>query len=144
NGHPEPYRVRYWQIGNEIGGLAYDASVRAFAEAMRREDPSIKVLSSFPSADTLGLGGGYLHYLCPHHYSVGDLAGTGRSFQLLQDEIKNYSAGRDVRVAVTEWNTTAGDMGLTRGILLTLGNALSCSRYQNLMHRYSGLVEIAA
>src|SRR5262249_39732437 len=25
----------------------------------------------------------------------------------------------------------------------TLGNALSCSRYQNLMHRYSNLVEIA-
>src|SRR5262245_22075288 len=34
-------------------------------------------------------------------------------------------------------------MGLTRGILLTLGNALSNSRYQNLMHRYSDLVEIA-
>jgi hypothetical protein len=44
---------------------------------------------------------------------------------------------------VTEWNTTAGQMGLTRGMLLTLGNALSCSRYQNLMHRYSNLVEIA-
>ena len=46
-------------------------------------------------------------------------------------------------MAVTEWNTTAGQMGLTRGMLLTLGNALSCSRYQNLMHRYSNLVEIA-
>ena len=65
------------------------------------------------------------------------------SFQVLQDQIARYANGRDVRVAVTEWNTTAGWMGLTRGILLTLGNALSCSRYQNLMHRYSGLVEIA-
>jgi hypothetical protein len=34
-------------------------------------------------------------------------------------------------------------MGLTPGMLLTLGNALSCSRYQNLMHRYTNLVEIA-
>jgi hypothetical protein len=34
-------------------------------------------------------------------------------------------------------------MGLTRGMLLTLGNALSVARYQNLMHRYADLVEIA-
>jgi alpha-L-arabinofuranosidase len=143
NGHVEPYRVKYWQIGNEIGGAKYDESVKAFAEAMKRVDPNIKILSSFPSAETLKLGGGYLDYLCPHHYEVGDLQTEEESFQVLQDQIARYANGRDVRVAVTEWNTTAGWMGLTRGILLTLGNALSCSRYQNLMHRYSGLVEIA-
>jgi len=48
-----------------------------------------------------------------------------------------------VRVAVTEWNTTAGEMGLTRGMFQTLGNALSCSRYQNLLQRYADLDEIA-
>jgi len=32
---------------------------------------------------------------------------------------------------------------LKRGMLMTMGNALSCSRYQNMMHRYSDLVEIA-
>jgi alpha-N-arabinofuranosidase len=143
NGHPEPYRVKYWQIGNEIGGGEYDASVKAFAEAMRQVDPAIKVLSSFPSAGTLKLGGGYLDYLCPHHYEAGDLISEERSFQDLRNQIAQYSGGKDVRVAVTEWNTTAGQMGLTRGMLLTLGNALSCSRYQNLMHRYSNLVEIA-
>src|SRR5262249_7486003 len=52
------------------------------------------------------------------------------------------SGGRDVRVAVTEWNTTAGQWGLTRGLLQTLGNALACSRYQNLTQRHSDLVEI--
>ena len=143
NGHPDPYRVKYWQIGNEIGGSAYDGSVKAFAEAMRRVDPAIKILSSFPSADTLKLGGGYLDYLCPHHYDVANLTAEEHSFQNLQDQIMRYANGKDVRVAVTEWNTTAGQMGLTRGMLLTLGNALSCSRYQNLMHRYSNLVEIA-
>ena len=73
NGHVEPYRVKYWQIGNEIGGAKYDESVKAFAEAMKRVDPNIKILSSFPSAETLKLGGGYLDYLCPHHYEAGDL-----------------------------------------------------------------------
>ena len=143
NGHAEPYRVKYWQIGNEIGGEKYDDSVKAFAQAMKQVDPAIKILSSFPSAETLKLGGGYLDYLCPHHYEVGDLATEEKSFQQLQDQIGRFASGKDVRIAVTEWNTTAGWMGLTRGILLTLGNALSCSRYQNLMHRYSELVEIA-
>ena len=143
NGHPQPYGVKYWQIGNEIGGAKYDSSVRAFAEAMRKADPNIKVLSSFPSADTLRLGGDYLDYLCPHHYEAANLVAEENSLRNLQDEIAQNAHGKDVRVAVTEWNTTAGDMGLTRGMLLTLGNALSCSRYQNLLHRYSGLVEIA-
>lgn len=143
NGHPQPYHIRYWQIGNEIGGPKYDSSIRAFAEAMRQQDRSIKVLSSFPSPETLKLGGGYLDFLCPHHYEVGDLEGSEQSFRFLQDQIAKYANGRDVRAAVTEWNTTAGEMGLTRDMLLTLGNALGCSRYQNLMQRYSSLVEIA-
>ncbi len=143
NGHPEPYRVKYWQIGNEVGGGGYDDSVRAFAEAMRKADPNIKILSSFPSADTLREGGGYLDYLCPHHYEVADLRGEQADLDFLKDQIAKYAKGKDVRVAVTEWNTTAGDMGLTRGMLLTLGNALSNSRYQNLLHRYADTVEIA-
>jgi alpha-N-arabinofuranosidase len=143
NGHVAPYGVKYWQIGNEIGGPKYDASVRAFAEAMRKVDPTLKVLSSFPSADTLREGGGYLDYLCPHHYECGDLAGKDEDFKFLQDQIARYGAGKNVRVAVTEWNTTGGQMGLTRGMLQTLGNALSCSRYQNLLHRYADLAEIA-
>jgi len=142
-GHPEPYHVKYWQIGNEVGGREYDASVRAFAEAIRAADPSIKVLSSFPSADTLKEGGGYLDYLCPHHYECLDLRGKEKDFEFLRDQVLHYGKGRDVRVAVTEWNTTAGQMGLTRGMLLTLGNALGCSRYENLLHRYADLVEIA-
>jgi alpha-N-arabinofuranosidase len=143
NGHPQPYGVKYWQIGNEIGGPTYDASVKAFAEAMRKADSTVKVLSSFPSAETLMLGGGYLDYLCPHHYDVGNLNGTEDNLKSLEQQIREHSGGKDIRVAVTEWNTTAGEWGLTRGILQTLGNALACSRYQNMLHRYSSLVEIA-
>jgi alpha-N-arabinofuranosidase len=143
NGQAEPYRVKYWQIGNEVGGATYDASIKSFAEAMRSADPTIKVLSSYPSVDTLQGGGGYLDYLCPHHYHSGDLLGKQEDFKFLQDQIEKYANGKDVRVAVTEWNTTAGEWGLTRGMLQTLGNALSCSRYQNLLHRYADLVEIA-
>jgi len=143
NGHREPYHIKYWQIGNEVSGTEYDASLKAFGEAMHRVDPSVKILSSFPSADTLHMAAGTLDYLCPHHYSVGDLNGTEDDLKRLQAEIDRDGQGKNVRVAITEWNTTGGEFGLTRGMLLTLGNALSLSRYQNLMHRYSDLVEIA-
>ena len=95
NGHAAPYGVKYWQIGNEIGGPKYDASVRAFAEAMRRVDPTLKVLSSFPSADTLREGGGYLDYLCPHHYECGDLVGKDEDFKFLQDADRALRSGKE-------------------------------------------------
>jgi alpha-L-arabinofuranosidase len=53
NGHPEPYRVKYWIIGNEpfsffeIGHMKPDQYVSVFnkyAQAMRRVDPSIKLI----------------------------------------------------------------------------------------------------
>lgn len=143
NGHPAPYKVKFWQIGNEVGGPEYDKTVGAFAEAMKKSDPSIKILSSFPSAETLKYGGGYLDYLSPHHYECADLVGKESEFNSLRNQVMRYGDGKDVRVAVTEWNTTAGEWGLGRGMLQTLGNALSCSRYLNLLHRHADLAEIA-
>jgi alpha-N-arabinofuranosidase len=143
NGHPEPYRVKYWQIGNEIGGPSYDSSVRPIAEAIKRVDPTIKILSSFPSDETLKHGHGLLDYLSPHHYAVADFLGMEQDLKNLQDQVERYAEGKPVRVAVTEWNTTAGEWGLGRAMLQTLGNALSCSRYHNFIHRYADLTEIA-
>jgi alpha-L-arabinofuranosidase len=143
NGHREPYRVKYWQVGNEVGGPEYDASLVAFGEAMRQIDPSIKISSSFPSRDTVRVAGKVLDFLAPHQYSVGDLNGTENELKQLQEDIRRDGHGKDIRLSVTEWNATAGDWGLNRGMLHTLANALVCSRYQNMMHRYSDLIEIA-
>ncbi len=46
HGHREPYGVKYWQIGNEVGGAQYDASIKDFVQAMKRADPVIKILST--------------------------------------------------------------------------------------------------
>jgi len=143
NGHPQPYRVKYWQIGNEVGGPEYDASLVTFAEAMRKVDPTIKISSSFPSRETVRLAGRVLDFLSPHQYSVGDLDGTEHELRNLREEITRDGNGKDIRLSVTEWNATAGDWGLKRGMLHTLANALVCSRYQHMMHRYSDLIEIA-
>jgi len=117
--------------------------VRAFAEAMRQADPTIKVLSSFPSAETLRSGGGYLDYLCPHHYGCADLLAMEQDFKSLEDRILRFTSGSPVRIAVTEWNTTAADWGLARATLQTLGNALHVARYHQLMQRHADSIEIA-
>jgi len=52
NGHPEPYNVRYWEIGNELPGrhqinwttpAGYADRYREFAEAMLAVDPTIQL-----------------------------------------------------------------------------------------------------
>ena len=54
-GHPEPYGVEYWSLGNEFGyghmeganaPAAYSEKAAACAEAMRGVDPSIQLVSS--------------------------------------------------------------------------------------------------
>ena len=57
--------------------------------------------------------------------------------------IREHAPKKAIKIAVTEWNTTAGDIGPRRAMLWTLENALACSRYHNLMHRHCDVVEIA-
>jgi alpha-N-arabinofuranosidase len=143
HGHARPYAVRYWQIGNEVGSEAYDGGIAAFARAMKRADPSISLLASYPTPGVLRSAGALLDYVCPHHYACDDLAGTAANIEEVARMIREHAPGRDIKIAVTEWNTTAGDWGPTRARLWTLANALACARYHNLLHRNAGIVKIA-
>ncbi len=143
NGHSEPYGVKYWQVGNERWGEDYWSKVPAFCKAMKAVDASIKLMSSYPSDELVKGAGEYLDYLCPHHYDVEDLTAENDDFTRVRNMIAKYAPGRNIKVGVTEWNTTGGDWGLHRAKLWTLENALACSRYQNLMHRNCDIVQIA-
>jgi alpha-N-arabinofuranosidase len=143
NGHPEPYRVKYWQVGNERSGREYEARLAAFCQAMREADPSVVLLSSYPTAGVLKQAGGQIDYVCPHHYDCENLSAAENDLNAVRELIRKANPKRPVKVAVTEWNTTAGDWGPRRAKLWTLANALACSRYHNLIHRHSDLVEIA-
>lgn len=143
NGHPAPYNVKYWQIGNERWGEDYWKKVPEFCKAMRAADPSIKLMSSFPSEELIKLAGKYLDFVCPHHYEAENLEAENDDFVKLREMLARLAPGRNIKIGVTEWNTTAGDWGLKRAKLWTLQNALDCARYQNLMHRNCDLVEIA-
>jgi len=143
NGHSEPYRIKFWQIGNERGDPTYLAQLRPFATAMRRADPNIRLLGSYPSQAVLREAGDLLDYICPHQYNCADLVGSdaelGRTAALIGAAHLNHP----VRIGVTEWNTTGGDFGPARAKLWTLENALAVARYHNLLHRRCDLVEIA-
>lgn len=143
NGQSEPYRVRYWQIGNELGDENYQKGMAQFCRAMKAVDPTIKLLAAFPSPGLLREAGGLFDYICPHHYDCANLRATEGDIERCRRIIAESASGRGIRLGVTEWNTTAGDWGLTRSMLWTLDNALRCSRYHNLIHRHCDLIEIA-
>jgi alpha-N-arabinofuranosidase len=142
NGHPEPYRVRYWQVGNELGDAEYVRGCTAICRAIREGDPGAIVMSSFPSPELLAEAGRYLDYVCPHHYEP-DLAAHEASFDNAVRMIRSVSLGHDVKIGVTEWNITGGWWGSGRVKLLTLETALYAGRYLNLLHRRSDVVGLA-
>lgn len=142
NGHPKPYGIRYWQIGNERQSKEYDERVASFCEAMKKVDPGITILGSFPTAGSLRNAAQHLDYVCPHHYTP-DLAECEGNLNWVRQLLHENAPNRAIKVAVTEWNTTAGDWGLRRAMLMTLANGLACARYHHLLHRNCDLVEIA-
>jgi alpha-N-arabinofuranosidase len=62
NGHPQPYGVKFWGIGNEAWGewqfgamplTQFVVKHNMFAEAMRRVDPTIKLIASGAMPDAM-------------------------------------------------------------------------------------------
>ncbi len=85
NGHPEPFGIRYWSVGNEtyggweIGNIPADEYGRLFlefAEAMRGADPKIELIAvgadpvDHPdwNRTVLDIAGGAMDYLSVHRY----------------------------------------------------------------------------
>ncbi|MHA1425188.1 MAG: alpha-N-arabinofuranosidase [Candidatus Helarchaeota archaeon] len=101
NGHPEPYNVKVWGIGNEIYGQheigycktgeKYAYRYIMFAKAMRAVDPSIKLVAVgtdfvWPewNREFLKIASGYTDYLSFHVYIPGKFLLT------LSNSVKNY------------------------------------------------------
>ena len=123
NGHPEPYGVKFWQVGNEVGGAEYDAKAGDFARAMKKLDPAISVMTSFPSEKVIANAGDVFDFICPHQYTP-DLVGEEQELAHLGEMIRAKApAGRadKIKIAVTEWNTTAGDWGPGGGGVVDAG-----------------------
>jgi alpha-N-arabinofuranosidase len=110
NGHPEPYGVKFWGIGNEMWGISYQYGAmklnqfeykhNQFAKAMKKVDPSIKLIACGAMPDTmtgskesLNLGTNLVPaYLSPADWTGGLLKNCFDNFDLLSDHFYNYGA----------------------------------------------------
>jgi alpha-N-arabinofuranosidase len=139
NGHPEPYRVKYWEIDNETWGMGaetYAEWVNRFAPAMRKADPSIKLAA----CGSAGYGDGghglawnrvlierctdQVDYLSIHHYESPDRYAEGprayEAFFRKTGDLIAASKNPKLRIYVSEWNAQSTDWrtGLYCGGLL--------------------------
>ncbi|HEX2950206.1 MAG TPA: alpha-L-arabinofuranosidase C-terminal domain-containing protein, partial [Armatimonadota bacterium] len=131
-GHPEPFHVRYFEIGNESDGKytpeQYALRFNECSRLMRAVDPTIKMsilmgTSTNPSADdpwnarVLTLTKGNADFIVIHTYAVCGLSTpdeTMQSCMAIGDQFEytlaQYRAlirkctGRDIPLAITEYN----------------------------------------
>jgi alpha-N-arabinofuranosidase len=141
-GHPEPFDVRYWQIGNEQEGAPYERVLADYARAIRAQHPGLALLASYPSPRILAELSADLDYVCPHFYEPYTRDGEA-SLRALATAIRETAKNAGLKIGVTEWNHTAGDWGWARAWLLTLYNALNAARMFNMYQRLGDVVRIA-
>lgn len=98
HGHPEPHRIRYWGVGNEVDGAwqigaktagEYARTYHEFAKVMRWTDPAIQLVASGTSdwdgdiVERVQLlveeAGDLIDYVSIHWY-VGDKAGDSAAY----------------------------------------------------------------
>lgn len=134
NGHPEPYKVRYWSIGNEnyfsteLGSKTaeeWPPLVRESAKLMRAVDPDLKLLAAATvdgnwTEPMLKYAGKYIDMISIHGYwdflwewntkpadYLHSVAKSGQPEQQIQKAIQLLQkTGTDnrIRIAFDEWN----------------------------------------
>ena len=142
NGRPEPYGVKYFQIGNEIEASGYVKTLAEFARAIHASDPGTLVVSSFPTREIVAEVGPELAVLAPHYYQP-DLEGVDADLRKIEGWVDASPERGRLKLGVTEWNIDAGDWGLGRGKLNSLRCALFEAQFLNLLHRHSEYVTLA-
>ncbi len=139
NGHPEPYHVRFWGVGNEMWGFmppdAYIERHNEIAEAMRAVDPDIQlILIAVGGVEFEGLPGeeNWAQSMLTHSADYMDLISEhiyGGSSPNLVEHAQSIAWGirefvdahrryrrqldtlqdKDIRLALDEWNYFWGD-----------------------------------
>jgi alpha-L-arabinofuranosidase len=144
NGHPAPYHVKYWEIGNEINGNdpSYLEQFADFIKAIRQADPHALIMTTDPSQRLLDRVGRDVDFVCPHYYTT-DLNFWELDLGLISRMIDQTPGCSHIKIAVTEWNIDAGAWGLGRARQGTLFAALENARFLNLMMRHSDKIKIA-
>jgi len=134
NGHPQPYGVTWWGVGNEmygdwqIGHMPLEEYVKkhnSFVEAMRAQDPSIKLIAVGAtgkwSETMLTECADHMDLLSEHFYcgeKQGVAAHVNQIVQSIRDKAERHRwyhanlpslAGKHIPIAMDEWNYWYGE-----------------------------------
>jgi len=130
NGHPEPYWVKYWGVGNENYGewqvgyrsaKEYAKVLREYAKFMKVVDPTIKIVAvgaNEPEWDleVIKTAGKYIDYISNHQYlGSDDYYETVASVYWVEKRLKTLKSvieiaqpleeeKKRVKIALDEWN----------------------------------------
>jgi alpha-N-arabinofuranosidase len=165
NGHPEPYGVKVWSLGNEMWGdwqhghlnaTNYGIKAVEMARAMKAVDPSIRLIGNgVPTGDF----GNWNRDLCPilgpeidwlsvHFYQpetrdpaldyAAILGAAGHEERMLAAtyDLATQAAGKPMPLAYDEWNVTP------RGTQCLRNGLFHCLTF-NALHRLGPKVPIA-
>lgn len=128
NGHPEPYRVKYWEIGSTIERVPaaeYVSVLKQFVPAMKKVDPAIRTIASEGDLGVIRDAAQMVDYLNIAHgeesadrFVDGPAAGAN-FWKSLEAEIAQ-SKNPKLKLFVSEWNAHNGDWrtGLYAGGIL--------------------------
>ena len=165
NGHPAPFAVKFWEIGNEIWGDwvrghsdadTYAHNYSRYAKAMRAIDPSIKLIAVGDNdmkwnRTVLRAVGDQIDYLAVHHYYGRHEAGNDLSkllarplfFENFYKDVAKLlrELGLDgrVKLAINEWGL---DLPMERQY--SIEAALYAARLMNVFERSGELVAMSA
>jgi alpha-N-arabinofuranosidase len=165
DGHPEPYRVKYWEIGNEIWGdwvrghsdaETYARNLGRYVAAMRAVDPSIEVIAVGDNdmawnRTVLQRAGVPFEYLAIHHYygrrdMQGDLNKLTarplyyeRFYGEMETLLRQLPADRRPKLAINEWG-----LDLPESQQYSVLSAVYAARLMNVFERRSDLVAMSA
>ena len=164
NGHPSPFGVKFWEVGNEIWGdwvrghsdaETYARNYNRYAQAMRAVDPSIKLIAVGDNnmswnRTVLREAGRNIEFLAIHHYyGRRELRGDPlnlmarplffeRFYRAVQKLLGELGLGR-VKLAINEWG-----LDLPSEQQYSMESALYGARLMNVFERSGEIVEMSA
>ena len=165
NGHPAPFGVKLWEVGNEIWGdwvrghsdaETYARNYNRYAKAMRAVDPSIKLIAVGDNdmkwnRTVLRTAGENIDYLAIHHYYGRHEAGNDlsklfarplyfeRFYQNMAQLLRELKLDGRVKLAINEWGL---DLPMDRQY--SIESAIYGARLMNVFERSGALVEMSA
>lgn len=134
NGHPDPYPVRYWGVGNEVYGPwqmgyrsaeQYAADLREHARFIRAVDPEVRIVavgSHFEperwARQVLGRAGRQIDYLSIHLYAASTHLYTGDDYDAVVGQPVYFE--RKLTAYADLVHELAGELGVDRPLSLAM------------------------